>query len=83
MMFDGVQNYRDLLQCYDNVADAKVNDIMTDLDLQSESVSDYITHPNLFNRNISRTVRLENDYFSHMKRKKVTNAAYRQAGMKI
>lgn len=83
MMFNDVRNYRDLLQCYDNVAEAKENMVLTDLDLQSESVSDYITHPNLFERNIVRTDRLENDYFSHLKRKKVTNSAYRAEGMKI
>lgn len=79
---DGVHNYVDLLECYDNLDEVRANQTPTDL-LDLINSSHKISDPNLFHSTQIRTLRLETDFFNHLKRKKVTNAAYRADGMKI
>lgn len=68
-----------LYECYDNISHVRDGIVMSDLKVP-DSVSD---DPNLFHRNFVRTQRLELDYFNHIKKKKVSNMAYRTQGMKI
>ena len=71
-----------MLEVYENLDEVRDFRISTNL---FENINDVpsVSNPNNFRRIKSRTSRLENDYFSHIKRKKVTNAAYRADGMKI
>lgn len=81
-LFDDVLSKVDSLECYDNLDDVRNNDISSDL-LSTARQHPGISDPNLFTRTRVRSLRLESDFHSHLKRKKVTNAAYRAEGMKI
>lgn len=70
------------LENYDNLDEVRRLDIKCDL----RPVIDRhpsVSNPNLFVSNIKRTFALEDDYFKHMKRKKVNNHIYRKNGMNI
>lgn len=81
-MFALVNDRIDMLECYDNLQEVRDFNISHDLQDYIHLFQD-ISDPNLFRRNVSQTCKLENDYFSHIKRKRVTNMSYRRAGMKI
>lgn len=81
-LFDDVLSKADSLECYDNLDDVRMNDISSDLLVTAKQYST-VSDPNLFTRTQVRSSRLEKDFLSHIKRKKVTNAAYRADGMKI
>lgn len=80
--FDNLYDAIDMLEVYENLEEVRSFSISTNLFQNINDISS-VSHPNNFRRIKSRTSRLENDYFSHIKRKKVTNAAYRADGMKI
>lgn len=48
-----------------------------------DGVSDCVTDPNLFRSVMAKTAKLENDYITHQKRKKVNSAIYQESGMYI
>lgn len=80
--FEDIQNDVGLLECYDNLNEVRANHTPCDI-LSLIVENDHVSDPNLFCKTVSRTVRLESDFYSHLKRKKVSNAAYRAQGMKI
>lgn len=70
------------LENYDNLEEVRSFNIKSDLRSVIDSHPS-ISNPNLFVSNIKRTFALEDDYFKHMKRKKVNNHIYRKNGMNI
>ena len=81
-LFDDVLSKVDSLECYDNLDDVRNNEISSDLLITAQQYPN-VSNPNFFIRTRVRSLRLESDFHSHLKRKKVTNAAYRADGMKI
>lgn len=87
-MFDDVRDIVDMLECYENIQEVRDSSsdqvalIKTDLLSEIKRFS-HISDPNLFHRTVARTEQLTLDYFSHIKKRKVSNTAYQENGVWI